>query len=314
MPVLMRWPLRQERREPAPEASLPPEGAAGAQASPALLPACGNVRCQSGWMKLWRKRHIPLFEGKWACSPACMQEMVKSALQREMAARSETPSFHQHRVPLGLLLLSQGAITREQLKRALAAQRQSHSGRLGEWLVTHGAADEDRITRALGAQWNCPVLPAEQYDPSGMAAVLPRLLVDGCGALPFRLAGRSLLYVAFESKIDRCMMLAMEQMTGLKVEAGLLHGSAFRRLRQEALRAAFPKTRLLEAAHLRGLAVTMANMIEERKPVQARIVRVHDYFWLRLWHALPGTEGRKALPSLDEVEDMVCSLQAGGNG
>jgi hypothetical protein len=126
--------------------------------------------------------------------------------------------------------------------------------------------------------------------------------------LPLRLAGRRLLYVAFEDRIDRCMTLAMERMSGLPVEAGLLRGSEFRRLRQEALRAPFPKTRLLEAANVRGLVLTLSGMIEERKPTQARIVRVHDYFWLRLWHASPMTDDRKPVSVNDGVEDMVCSL------
>jgi hypothetical protein len=304
----MKWPLRRENREQPAGVPIPLEGAAAASSSSELFPLCANAGCKSGWMKLWRSRQTPILEGKWACSPACMQEMVKTAVLREMAEISERTSAHQHRVPLGLLLLSQGHITQEQLKRALAAQKQSGSGRLGEWLIEQKAVDEDRVTRALGTQWNCPVLAADSYDPAVMAAVMPRLLVDSFGMLPLRLAGRRLLYVAFEERIDRCMTLAMERMSGLAVEAGVLRGSEFRRLQREALRSSFPKTRLLEAANVRGLVLTLANMIEERKPAQARIVRVHDYFWLRLWSASSTGGERRPLPASGDVEDLVCSL------
>jgi hypothetical protein len=309
MPVLKKIAATEESYEAIAALSVPLDRAAASHLSSAFFPVCANMRCSSSRIKLWRKRQVPVFEGKWACSPACMQELVATAVQREIVEMGDRPPLHRHRVPLGLLLLSQGAITQEQLKRALAAQKENGSGRLGEWLVAQGSVTEGRVTQALGSQWNCPVLAVDHHDPSGMAAVVPRLLVDSFGALPLRLAGRGLLYVAFEDKIDRCMTLAVERMTGLKVEAGVLRGSEFRRLQQEALRASFPKTRLLEAANVRGLMLTLAGMIEECKPVQARLVRVYDYFWLRLWRA-PLMGGRAPLPAIGEVEDMVCALRS----
>jgi hypothetical protein len=51
-------------------------------------------------------------------------------------------------------------------------------------------------------------------------------------------------------------------------------------------------------------------MMEENKPVQAKIVRVHDYFWLRLWRNPMTAEDSKALPGIPDVEDMVCALAA----
>jgi Type II secretion system (T2SS), protein E, N-terminal domain len=310
MPVLRKLTVAQESYEAIAALPVPlADATVGSHASSAFFPVCANVRCSSSWIKLWRKRQVPVFEDKWACSAACMQEMVTSAVQREIAEMSDRVPLHQHRVPLGLLLLSQGVITQEQLKRALAAQKENGSGRLGEWLVAQGSVTEARVTQALGSQWNCPVLSGDHHDPSGMAAMLPRLLIDSFGALPLRMAGRGLLYLAFEDKIDRCMTLAVERMTGLKVEAGVLRGSEFRRLQQEALRASFPKTRLLEATNTRGLMLTLAGMVEECKPVQARLVRIHDYFWLRLWRTSPAEGGRKPVPAMSDVEDMVCALR-----
>lgn len=261
-------------------------------------------------MKLWRSRQAPILEGMWACSAACMQELVQTAVLREMSERSAQNVVHKHRVPLGLVLLSRGWITQEQLKCALETQKKAGSGRLGEWLIKQEAVGEDHITRALGAQWNCPVLSSDSYDPAAMAAMFPRLLMDSLNVIPLRLAGRHLLYVAFEERIDRCLVLSVERMLGLKVEAGVLPASEFRRRQGEILRASFPKARLLEAMNMRGLVHAFTGMMEENKPVQAKIVRVHDYFWLRLWRNPMPAEDSKALPGIPDVEDMVCALAA----
>lgn len=329
MPVLRKLPWMTENRvalreSPAVLASYPhsrmdrlENPSMADHASSTLFPDCANGRCKSGWMKLWRSRQVPVFEGKWACSPACMQELVKAGVQREMGEKAGKPVAHQHRVPLGLLLLSQGHISQEQLKRALESQKkdtQEKTGtrRLGAWLMEHKAVDEEQVTRALGAQWNCPVFPAGQHDPAAMALLLPRLLIDSFGVLPLRRAGRSILYVAFEDRIDRCVTLAIERMSGLAVEAGVVRGSEFRRMHQEMLgarlTAAYPRTRLIEATGVRGLVHSLAGMIEERKPVQARLVRVHDYFWLRLWRGVGGAENRNPPHTGDAVEDLVCLL------
>jgi hypothetical protein len=209
-----------------------------------------------------------------------------------------------------LVLLSRGVITQEQLRKALEAQRKAGTGRLGEWLIRQKAVNEEHVTRALSAQWNCPVLTGVSYDPVVMAPAFPRLLIDSFGAVPLRLAGRELLYVAFEDRIDRCLLLAVERMLGLKVEAGLLRESEFRQVQQDVLRAPFPRTRLLEAANMRGLVHAFTSMLEERKAVRSQIVRVHDYYWLRIWRSPDATEDRRALPAAEDVEDMVCSLAA----
>lgn len=327
MPVLMRRPLSRENspttmHEAAMDKRIASHGELSeshppARTGSALVPQCGNVKCRSGWMKLWRSRQSPVLEGKWACSQACMQEIVLTAVLREAAeanSHSAQKAAHQHRVPLGLVLLSRGVITQEQLRKALEAQRKAGKHRVGEWLIRQNATDEEQVTRALSAQWNCPVLTGAPHDPALMASAFPRLLIDSAGAVPLRLAGRGLLYVAFEDKIDRCLVLAVEQMLGLKVEAGILRESDFRRVQQDALRASFPKTRLLEAANMRGLVHAITSMIEERKAVRSQIVRIHDYYWLRIWRNPPVAVDRRVLPAVEDVEDLVCSIAASAIG
>lgn len=266
---------------------------------------CGNPACRSGWMNLWRSRQAPILEGKWACSKECMWEMTHRAVLNE--ADQHTPIInYQHRVPLGLLLLSRGIITQAQLRRALAVQKKAGEGRLGEWLVRQQSAKEDDIARALSAQWNCPVLATAPHDPSAMAHIFPRILIDTFGVVPLRVAGKHLLYVAFEDKIDRSLVLAAERMLGLKVEAGVMRDAEYHGIRQQMMRTQFPKTRLLAAENMRGMVHAFTSFIEECKAVRSQIVRVHDYFWLRIWRQ--NAENWSSSSSSENVEDMVCTL------
>jgi hypothetical protein len=310
MPVLMkRFLLEAGPESKAHIATRPDLPVTMDHAKPAssLMPCCGNSKCKSSWLRIWRSRRSPVLEGKWACSQECMLQIVQAAILRESEGNAQR-GMHQHRVPLGLILLSRGVITREQLKKALEVQRKAGAGRLGEWLIKHKAVDESHIARALSTQWNCPALASIPHDPVAMAPALPRLLIDSFGVVPLRLAGHKLLYVAFEDRIDRCLILAIERMLGLKVEAGILRESEFRQVRAEALRAPFPSTRLLEAANARGLAYAFTGMIEERKPLRSQIVRIHDYFWLRLWRNACAAEDAQIFPAIDDIDDMVCSL------
>jgi len=303
MPVLRRH-LQERKTAPAAAST-----SSAFSVASGLLPQCANPKCSSGWIKLWRSRQVPVLEGKWACSEACMQVLVRIAVTREAVDQITEALIHQHRIPLGLMLLSRGVITQPQLKKALAAQKKEGEGRLGEWLVRQKAASEDDVVRALSSQWNCPVLSPEPHDPALLAGSFPRLMVDSFGAVPLRLAGRQLLYVAFEDRIDRCLVLAVERMLGLRVEPCVMRESEFRLVRQQMLRAQFPKTRLLEAVNVRGVVHAFTSMIEERKAVRSQIVRVGDAFWLRTW-IRTAQQDQAILPGIDEVEDMVCSLQS----
>lgn len=269
-----------------------------------LFPECGNPLCDSGRLHLWRSRITPIFEGRWACSEECTRAMVTSALVREFDGGRPAPEQHRHRLPLGLLLLSQGVITQEQLKTSLEAQKAAGGGKLGAWLMRQHGIKEQLITRALGIQWGCPVFSVEGHRAEMIAPVMPRLLVEAFGILPLRVAAGKILYVAFEDRIDPCLTLALERMTKLRVEAGLLQGSDFDRIYRRMLNTAYPKVRLIEVADGTALTGVLSRIIEAEKPQQTRIVRVHDCIWLRMWkRADPGP-----IPRRDAVEDVVCSF------
>lgn len=269
-----------------------------------LFESCSNPGCNSGWLHLWRSRSAPNVEGGWTCSAGCTAQRLKTAVARELDGRSAAFEKHRHRVPLGLLMLEQGWVTADQLRRALTSQRQHGSGRLGQWLIAREGVDEQLITRALGLQWSCPVLPLASHDPEGLAPLLPRFFLDAFGALPLRVAGSKLIYLGFEDRLDPVLALALERISGLRVESGLVQGSLFRQAHDRMLKSSFPAVELLEAASEPALVTALTRRVERLRPVEARLVRVHDCLWLRLWTHPPSGP----VPDAASVQDVICTI------
>ena len=271
-----------------------------------MFETCANPSCNSGWLHLWRSRNAPVFEDGWSCSSRCTAARVEAAFDREMDGRGLSPESHRHRIPLGLVMLEQGWITSLQLRQALSAQKGSGSGRLGHWLVRQQGVSEQLVTRALGLQWSCPVLPLETHDAEGLTTIVPRLFVDAFGALPLRVAAGRILYMGFEDRLDPVLALAVERMTGLRVESGLVQGSLFRAAHSRMLHARFPPVELIEASSEPALVRAFSKAIERVRPVQSRLIRVHDCLWLRLWRAPQSGP----VPEVDSVEDLIGSMGA----
>jgi hypothetical protein len=247
---------------------------------------------------------MPIFEGRWNCSPECTSQRVQAAVSRELDGRGSSAEAHRHRVPLGLLMLEQGWITAAQLRGALEGQRVNRAGRIGHWLIAKEGVSEQLVTRALGLQWSCPVLPLEYHDPEGLSPVLPRLFVDAFGALPLRVAAGKLIYLGFEDRLDRAISLALERMSGLRVESGLVHGSQFRPAHSRMLEAKFPPVELLEAASEPALVRVLTKAIERARPIESRLVRVHDCLWLRMWNR----QQTGPVPDVFSVRDLICTV------
>lgn len=270
----------------------------------AFFDVCANPRCGSGWLKLWRSRKAPVFEGGWCCSPACMRALVESAVSRELDTRAGVADVHPNRIPLGLHLLEQGWITRSQLRTALDAQKAAGAGRLGTWLVRGEAVSEERMTRALALQWSCPLLGLEFHRPEAMSALVPRLFIETFGALPLRVAADRILYLGFENRPDPVLALALKRMTGLRVESGVVAASSFAPAHTRLLAAPYPSSSLVEEGDGASLTNILFQTVEQRRCADARLVRVHGCLWLRLW--LRPQLG--PIPESGSVEDILCSI------
>lgn len=295
--------LAKESAKETLEAGIPGAGA-HARAYSALFETCANPGCGSGWLHLWRSRHVPVFEGGWSCSAACTAARVEAAVRRELEGRGVAQESHRHRIPLGLLMLEQGWITSSRLRQALDAQKAAGGGRLGYWLVRQQGVSEQLVTRALGLQWSCPVLPVEFHDAEALAVLLPRLFVDAFGALPLRVAAGKLLYLGFEDRLDPVVALAVERMSGLRVESGLVQESLFGRAHTRMLSAKFSPVELIEAGSEPAAVHAVSRSIERLRPLQSRLVRVHECLWLRMW--LKPQTG--PMPERGSTQDLICSI------
>jgi len=271
-------------------------------------PLCGNADCANGWKMPWRNRRRPIFQDQWGCSGRCVLAMVRAALRRAAGNEAETVP-HRHRVPLGLLMLAQGWITHPQLRQALQAQQQNGTGRIGEWLISECGLDADQITRGLSMQWNCPVLGTEGFSPETMALVMPHIFIEKFRLLPLRIAGMRILYLGFEDGLDASASLALEQMTELKVESGILSEIQFRAATERLLQCDGVEVKIEAASDTDTLAGKITAILEQKRPLASRLVRLHQYYWLRLWLE-SGTAGKAGtLPvSREDMSDYVFTV------
>jgi hypothetical protein len=157
--------------------------------------------------------------------------------------------------------------------------------RLGEWLVANRGLDETRLAHALGLQWSCPVFSLEKHGGGPPVTSVPRLLSESFGFVPLRSAASGVLYLAFEDRMDHSLTLAIERVTGLRVESGLLPTSEFRAAQERHRQGQFARARVIEAGSLSLLAEAFAKHIEKQKPMDSRLARVRDLFWLRMRRA-----------------------------
>ena len=270
---------------------------------------CGNIECTSTWTAPWRNRRRPIFEGQWGCSGRGVFAMVKAAVNRELGEGEEVVAPHRHRVPLGLVMLAQGWITHPQLRQALEAQRANGSGRIGDWLVAECGLETEQITRGLSMQWSCPVLSMKGFEPEAMALSVPKVFVEEFGVLPLRVAGQRILYLAFEDRLDASASLALEQMTELKVESGLMDGVQFREARTTLLQCDAVEAHLEAATSTASLAARIAAILEQKRSVAARLVRLHQYYWLRTWLESGAMGNNGSLPRTSEdVSDHIFTI------
>ena len=274
---------------------------------------CGGTSCNAGWLRGFRSRkdrRRPIFEGQWGCGPRCVKKLVEDAVRRESRGAEVEGGPHRHRVPLGLVLLANGLITHPQLQHALAMQRKTGSGKIGAWLVDEFGLEEHCVTRALSLQWSCPVLSLEGYDAGAMALAMPRVLVEALRLVPLRIASGRLLYLGFEDRMDASAALAIEHMSGLKVESGLVDGTILAAARRQLFAAEFIATRTEQISDLAAISERIAATLASVQPRASRLVRVRSFYWLRMWlesGAMRSAQGGMPVTA-EDVQDRMYTL------
>src|SRR5215470_1629843 len=178
-------------------------------------PDCSRRDCRST-RRIWRRTPMILVEGRWVCSPQCLEASAVGLMEHFFARRR--PPAAQHRMPLGLLMLSRGYINEEQLQRVLAVQLAAGQGRLGSWAVKSQFVSERQLLTALSQQWSCPVLALQGPPDLGCSEMLPWCLLRALRMMPVRFVDSTrLLYVAVCDPLQHASLAAIEHMLHCQV-------------------------------------------------------------------------------------------------
>jgi hypothetical protein len=226
-----------------------------------------------------------------------MEQILADAVCSQIENWAPAHGERALRMPLGLILLSRGWITHRELQEALAAQRRAGSGRIGEWLGRLHGISEETIAKALGIQWNCAVLPHGMRALEFAPLQIPTFLRRHYGLALLRQGPDAALYLAGRYRAEHAAARAMEHMLREPVHAAFLEDSAWSFEQAEAAE----NTELLHPGR-NGVVASIGELIERARPGDARLVRMHDHLWLRLWLA-----GRGRRPT--EMRDIVLSLR-----
>lgn len=257
--------------------------------------------------KFWKKTARPVIEGQWCCSRRCAEEIVHATMMRLSQGRQvASPTDHRHRIPLGLVLLEQGAVTYFQLRQALDAQKEAGHGRIGEWLDELCGVSGADVARALARQWNRPVLSAAGFNARQMALVLPAPLRNALRMVPVRVAGGKYLYVAFEGPVDPVAEAVISGMLGLQVESGLLPDEELKQVKRGLGHASAPKVHECSVESAADVVSAIARMLFEHQPVSSRVACLRGTWWLRMFLEPAAMSDTASLPSgSEDVLDVL---------
>ena len=141
-----------------------------------------------------------------------------------------------------------------------------------------------------------------------MALVMPKRFIAEFGLVPLRMAGSRMLYLGSENRMDAASSLAVETMSGIKVESGLVGSSEFAEVKAGVLAAESVPVTVAAAANAASLVEQISKILEQTQPVASKLVRVHQYYWVRTWLEA-GALGAGRIPqSTEDVCDYVFTL------
>jgi hypothetical protein len=250
------------------------------------LPICAHPLCPhppSLWQRWWARHEGTWLEDNWYCSSDCFYCGLVRRLESVAAPRlRRTPRVS--RLPLGLILLSQGAITAEQLRLALEMQRSARRGKVGEWLVEMGAVAEEQVTGALAAQQGCPVFAPREPQALPTAMHWPQPLTEIYRAVPvFYNPAQSALYVGFLEGVDYVFLNSVERMLQCRTDPCIVPPAFFR---QNMELCPSPRSSETIMIHQRQNSFEMAEAIDDyAQQVRAQrclLTLCGGHLWIRL--------------------------------
>jgi hypothetical protein len=91
----------------------------------------------------------------------------------------------------------------------------------------------------------------------------------------------------------------------------LMDGAQFRDARGTLLKCDAVEANLEGVTSIAALAARIAAILEEKQPLAARLVRLHQYYWLRTWLESGTMSSAGSLPrTTEDVSDQIFTIGA----
>ena len=194
-----------------------------------LLRKCQNLSCpydRNVWQAMSDDGGGLWFQNHWHCSEECFRLALGESVRHTLPGlRVSNPA--QHRIPLGVALISRGIVTEAQIKAAVGEQEES-GGPLGEHIRRVAGLTEGEITAALASQWGCPMFNLSDHrNYLRLAGLVPVSLARRYGLVPVRFIRRKrILEVAFVESMRQDPLDAIEQHLRCRTRPGAADASA----------------------------------------------------------------------------------------
>ncbi len=246
-----------------------------------IFEACANPGCsQTRISSRLRFSGMRVGQGRY-CSPVCLHEGLTREFHDLLHRRKNVPK-RQHRIPLGLLLMSRGDIDEAVLKSALQAQKLSPGIRLGRILIDMKAVTEDQVTTAVAFQWSVPVFRLHENVVPEAARLVPFALLERYRMLPVHyVRQRNHLHLAFVDAIDRTLLYAIEQMLGVTTESSIARESELIPLIRMAAQQSRPAEYALNTVAEQDLAGIVRGYALRLRSEQIDASLCGDQLWVR---------------------------------
>jgi hypothetical protein len=246
------------------------------------LNACANPECQA---KPLHKRLLSsgayLGEAKY-CSPECFRTGLVERFAHLTQQPKGVPARRQHRIPLGLELISRGCIDAKILKLALQQQKEEPETRLGQILIRMEAVTEEQIAAAIASQWSVPVFRLDPNQVPEAAQLIPFTLIQRYKMVPVHFSKQTnKLHLAFAQVVDRSILYAIEQMLGVRTEACIADESALQRVIMNASAQERPAEYVLNSMSRSELVSMIAGYALRLRAEKVFAANCNDQIWVR---------------------------------
>jgi hypothetical protein len=216
------------------------------------------------------------------CSPDCL----RIGLTERFAALTQHPKAvpvrRQHRIPLGLELVSRGCISAETLRAALLQQKQQPETRLGQILISMGAVTEDQVTAAIASQWSVPVFRLDPSQVPEATQLVPFALMQRYKMLPvYFVKQTNKLHLAFAQVVDHSILYSIQQMLGVTTEACIADESSLMRVMALAAHQERPAEYVLNSLSGAELVSMIAGYALRLRSERISAANCNDQIWVR---------------------------------